>query len=800
MREPSDQAPRPHPGPGDEAPRAPARSGARRRRWRHSLYGRAALFLVLGSACLVGAVAKLSSTVADDSVKRLLGERIRLARTVGTYFENRLKADIGRLTTAILPLIDGDSPPDPKEIVGVLDHHSLATSFTEGAALLDPDAHIIAAAPDGVRKIEDSFDLPRLIALARARDGAVASALRYIGLKPVVLLVAPIDSRGRRLGYLAGLLQPAATDVLEAFRRADESSTTEFRVIDKHGTVVASTDRRSLYRRGDHGDVLADAIANHRELQGRCHTCHEEGQERKTDVLAFAPLPTLALGLAVHQPEKEVLTPAFALRKRMFFLGFVYITLFVLFAWLSVRAVVLPVRKLTAAVKQSEATAARPPPYPKDEVGDLARAMWRWRERMLKSLSEAEQSRQALHDEITATQRHLIVLQEIAAMSTAAPGLDEIVERGLDEALVSLELSVGMLCLRYRTREFTATRSLERDNLKHVDEDLCFAAHCSDEVVDQAVLRVIDLSDREISLGGRLMKTLVLATVRSPQGIHINVLLGDPEVERAVEERWLDSLLRHIRMSASNLLLREANQEREHQQRQYLHRVLKAQEDERRRVARDLHDTLAQDLAALRLDIERLTSRAEDDELREELRDLDQRAQANLVAVRRILLDLRLSVLDSMGFVPALQWYLERFERDAGVRGTLVVDGDESIVLAYETAVTLFRIAQESLQNAVQHGDAEHIFVTVAYTEDTVELIIEDDGFGFDPEGLREARPLDQERGLGILGMEERARLLGGEFRVESSIGEGAMVSVSVPLVVATSEESAAFESLEVEP
>ena len=97
-------------------------------------------------------------------------------------------------------------------------------------------------------------------------------------------------------------------------------------------------------------------------------------------------------------------------------------------------------------------------------------------------------------------------------------------------------------------------------------------------------------------------------------------------------------------------------------------------------------------------------------------------------------------------------------------------------------ALTLFRIFQESVQNAVQHAQASHVFVNVTFDIDSVTLTVEDDGKGFDLDEVRERRAQERERGLGVLGMEERARLLGGVMSISSSPGEGTAVRVSVPL------------------
>jgi signal transduction histidine kinase len=258
-------------------------------------------------------------------------------------------------------------------------------------------------------------------------------------------------------------------------------------------------------------------------------------------------------------------------------------------------------------------------------------------------------------------------------------------------------------------------------------------------------------------------------------------VLGDTRERGPVDSRWLSSIVHHLGISVTNRLLHDQDLVRQQQQEQYLHRVLKAQEDERRRVARELHDTVAQDLAALRLGIERAATRPADQDLRDQLHALEEQAHGVLQSVRRTLFDLRLSVLENMGFLPTLQWHIERVEREHGIRGILAVQGDER-QLDYDTAVGLFRIFQESLQNIVQHAHAEHVSVTAVFGSDTVGLVIEDDGRGFDIEAVRARAGNDQGRGLGLLGMEERARLLGGSVEFTSAADEGTTLTVVVPL------------------
>ena len=246
--------------------------------------------------------------------------------------------------------------------------------------------------------------------------------------------------------------------------------------------------------------------------------------------------------------------------------------------------------------------------------------------------------------------------------------------------------------------------------------------------------------------------------------------------------RRLESLAETAQHRAAldrEVILHEQELSIEQQRRALLRRVLSAQEEERRRIARDLHDTVAQDLAALRLEIERLSRQPMAPAIAARLRTLEEQTQAMHATARRILLDLRPLVLDDMGFLPALQWHLERVAREQSIRGQLCVDGDEA-PLDRETSVTLFRIFQEALQNVVRHASADHVLVTVAFAKDSVALTVEDDGVGFAPEEPGSARALQQH--LGLCGMRERAQLLCGTLEIDAKPGQGTTIHVVAPL------------------
>ncbi|NMB15747.1 MAG: histidine kinase [Firmicutes bacterium] len=206
-------------------------------------------------------------------------------------------------------------------------------------------------------------------------------------------------------------------------------------------------------------------------------------------------------------------------------------------------------------------------------------------------------------------------------------------------------------------------------------------------------------------------------------------------------------------------------------------RVIKAQEEERKRVAREIHDGPAQSLAnlVLRTEIcERLLAQDIDEALKE-LGELKKTAKGSLTELRRIIFDLRPMALDDLGLVPALRRYLEDLRDRLGLPVELVILGEE-VRLDLNQEVTLFRLAQEAVNNARKHAQAKEIRVRLEFAPLAATLVVEDDGRGFIPSETGSLA------GFGLLGMRERAELVGGDFEVTSAPGEGTRIRVRVPL------------------
>lgn len=204
--------------------------------------------------------------------------------------------------------------------------------------------------------------------------------------------------------------------------------------------------------------------------------------------------------------------------------------------------------------------------------------------------------------------------------------------------------------------------------------------------------------------------------------------------------------------------------------------VWRVQEDERRRLAQELHDQLGQALTALIHRLEQLPA-----DQRQECLSL---ARQTLEDVRELSRLLRPPVLDDLGLVPALKWLARRTRESVGL--PVVVSAPESMdPLDEESETLIFRLTQESLNNAIKHADANRVEIHLSRAGNQIDLRIRDDGKGFDPDSIADSIADTAERGMGLAGMRDRLALFGGKIAISSAPGHGTTISATLALPVA---------------
>ena len=209
------------------------------------------------------------------------------------------------------------------------------------------------------------------------------------------------------------------------------------------------------------------------------------------------------------------------------------------------------------------------------------------------------------------------------------------------------------------------------------------------------------------------------------------------------------------------------------------HRLLRAREDDRRALARELHDEIGQILTAAKIDLQMMEQKPVPTEIAERIRANITTLDLCLQQIRNLSLDLHPSMLDDLGLVAALRWHLDRRAQRVGFRIQLSVSGNvQRLHSDLETAC--YRIVQEALTNAERHAQATLVLVKLRFSERELYLEVRDDGVGFEPKQILQGASFGKT--LGMIGMQERAALAGGELQIKSAPNHGSSVEVTFPL------------------
>jgi signal transduction histidine kinase len=283
----------------------------------------------------------------------------------------------------------------------------------------------------------------------------------------------------------------------------------------------------------------------------------------------------------------------------------------------------------------------------------------------------------------------------------------------------------------------------------------------------------------------RPVRTLTDAAERIAGGDFSRPIAGDKdEIGRlgAALERMRVELSRSIAaVERANGVLEQRVQERTAQLSRVLGAIISAQEDERRRVARELHDETSQLVAAMAMELHAAGAAPSPTRLATLARLVDRMHDG----LHRIIANLRPSVLDDLGLGPAIEWLAEHELRRAGIAARCELGELQDCRADAAIEIALFRIVQESISNIVRHAQASTVLIqggteVPAGRPQRVWIEIEDDGVGFEPQDA--AADSETLRGVGLLGMRERAELIGGRLDIESAAGAGTRVRVAAPL------------------
>jgi signal transduction histidine kinase len=264
-------------------------------------------------------------------------------------------------------------------------------------------------------------------------------------------------------------------------------------------------------------------------------------------------------------------------------------------------------------------------------------------------------------------------------------------------------------------------------------------------------------------------------------GSLILVSLSQSNAFSSLDLRLLSAFAAQAALAIENATLYEELQRKESLRGDLLRKVITAQEEERKRIARDLHDDTSQALAALMVTMDTATMMTSSDgeQLKDKLASMKGLAARALEGVHQMIYYLRPSVLDDLGLLSAIKWYAESRLEELGVKVGFESSGTETR-LPSQTETALFRAVQEAINNIARHAEAENVLIEVYFKGSALVIEVEDDGRGFDVEAV--AKLSGQGEGFGLAGMRERIALLDGTLTIQSEPSSGTQVRMEIPL------------------
>lgn len=634
--------------------------------------------------------------------------------------------------------------------------------FDAGAMILDSHGIVVAADPKRPDALGQDWSNRIYFRQMLRTGGPVFSDVTPDGPQgtEVIVVAVPITgAQGEFLGMLSGMFRLDASSVSSFYGgivklRIGESSGAY--LVDRNGRVIYHSDTDHI------GDDFSAQPAVREVVSGQVGAIRTLDFASREIVASFAPVPGTPWGLVTQDNWATVIESSQGYGRLLLLLLALGVVVPALVVTFGVRLITKPIAELIGA---SQAVAS----------GNFGQAIKVSTGDELEELAgqfnlmsaELQESYTNLERRVADRTRELAVLNSIAAVVSSSLDLDEILNDALDKTLEALGVEIGgafRLAEDNQTLMLVTYRGVSADFARTVAQLPLMGGVAEPAAAEgrPSLRQVSELSERELRpvLEKEGIRSIISVPLAAKGRVLGAIYLGTRTARSLTSEELslLGSIGQQVGVAVENARLYE----------QAEHSAVAA---ERSRLARDLHDAVTQTLFSASLIAEVLPRLWErnPEEARRRLQELRQLTRGALAEMRMLLLELRPAALVETWLGDLLRQLGEAVTGRARLQVELVVEGQRT--LPPEVQVTLYRIAQEALNNVVKHADASQAGITLRCQPGRVELCVRDDGQGFDPAGVS-----PEHLGLGI--MRERAEAIGAELNIESQPGEGARVTV----------------------
>jgi signal transduction histidine kinase/HAMP domain-containing protein len=467
----------------------------------------------------------------------------------------------------------------------------------------------------------------------------------------------------------------------------------------------------------------------------------------------------------------------------------------------------------TATLKSVECslatTLARKTIRRRDEIGVLANSFIAMCTRLQQSMEEVQSWNRELDARVQDRTQQLSILNAVALTVNQSLDLEDILNRALDEVLQLTGIDVIAIFLQDAARgklELKAYRGLSEEAARLAYQVGMLDGSCGGVLELGKTIVVPDVSSYRGRGAKSLQREKVTSLVHVPLmtkgwalgsmcvGTHNSTHFSDEE------QKLLDAIGNQIAIAVENARLYTDVQRRERVRGELFKKALAAQEDERKRIARELHDEVSQSLTALLYDAEDGLELEHLPAVKKRLQSICDLTQHTLENIHKLMFDLRPSMLDQLGLIPALRWLAETRLEPRGIRVNVTTNSASNIYnsqtdsqrLSPEIETALYRVVQEAINNIARHAAARNVDIGLELNNGMAMVDITDDGIGFDVSELsmgtikdiddKDFLTSENARGLGLLGMQERIELLGGDLEFISAPGNGTQIHIQVPI------------------
>jgi signal transduction histidine kinase/HAMP domain-containing protein len=746
------------------------------------------LMVLVGLTALVVFFGFLSVSAAEQTTARALQERVALAQLTASHSDYVLSHAQALLETAAShPVFSAEASASEWQEV-LRETRAQSGTLFQQVLWVEASGEVRAADPALQRTISFTELVPQWFAEPSFKVVSVVPPAE----EPSVVAFVPVRDASRVRSALIARLDLASAEIRAPLQSIVLGRTGYLEIVDSEGRIVLSTRAADTLTVADHGESLAAMIRTGKSVVANCHSCHVTnwGVDRETEVIAFAPLQRAPWGVVIRQSEAEAFGAARQLQGQIVLVGVLSVLGAVVLVWLTTRSVIAPVQDLTRAARRiAHGDLETPIGVTRgDEIGTLAQSLDDMRARLRTSIAEIQALNRDLDARVQERTRELAALNAVALAVAQPLNLHELLDQALAQVVRVTGMQAGALFLldeETRTLSLQARRGASEQAAQSMMELHLDDSACGGVIEKGHPVVVPDLGYYRSSAGRSLQAAGLRALVHIPlisRGVAMGTLCVATAQPRDYAPDELDLLMAmgsQIAVGIENARLYEELARREQLRGELLDKVIAAQEDERKRIARDLHDDTSQSLSALIYSLEALEASCPTTPVRDALTTMRQRVVQILDGVHKLIFDLRPSTLDHLGLFISLRWYAETHLQPLGIRVHLEEHGTaRRLPPKIETA--LFRVVQEAINNIAKHSGARNVQLTFDCSNGVVAIDIADDGIGFDLNEV--ARSTDRRRGLGLVGMQERVGLLGGKISFVAYPGHGTQISIRVPL------------------